>query len=512
MSSDCIAKITNGIVSWITKDCRPISIVNDEGFVNIMKIATGCNTYSAPCYSTITEKMHHIYSEECKTLSSKLQAAPAVSLTADFWTSAQNKAYLGITVHFIEEWTLKSCVLDVFEVAESHTAEVCGQTLVNTAEKWGIKDKVNCIVTDRGRNIVKGVEDYTPFLNTNCFAHIMQRGIAAGLKAAELESLLSKCRKIVGHFKHSAIQTTRLSEAAQELELSNLSLIQDVTTRWFSILAMAERLLSQKDAVQRVLQEHKYPTDMMLSEADFGRLEHLTKVFGPLKEISDFLGGQKYVTGSCIVHATRKLETFLIPSSDDPMYIVSFKKGFASYFDLNIVIPPVLKTCSTVDPRFSRMKWLNETDKANISQCLINAMVANMASTLAPENEAQTDTQAGLLRERTSLEFSVLADNESDVDEANAEQDHYAIVQAEQAAFRARKPEPLGSDPLLFWKQHAASYPNLALQAAKLLCIPATSLPCERLFSVAGVIVQKRRTALSPDQVQKILCLNSWLK
>ena len=103
VSSDCIAKITNGIVSWITKDCRPISIVNDEGFVNIMKIATGCNTYSAPCYSTITEKMHHIYSEECKTLSSKLQAAPAVSLTADFWTSAQNKAYLGITVHFIEE-------------------------------------------------------------------------------------------------------------------------------------------------------------------------------------------------------------------------------------------------------------------------------------------------------------------------------------------------------------------------------------------------------------------------
>jgi len=81
-----------------------------------------------------------------------------------------------------------------------------------------------------------------------------------------------------------------LSEAAQELELSNLSLIQDVATRWFSILAMAERLLSQKDAVQRVLQEHKYPTDMMLSEDDFGRPEHLTEVFGPLKEISDSWG------------------------------------------------------------------------------------------------------------------------------------------------------------------------------------------------------------------------------
>ena len=142
------------------------------------------------------------------------------------------------------------------------------------------------------------------------------------------------------------------------------------------------------------------------------------------------------------------------------MYIVSLKEGFASYFDLNIRLPPVLKTCSTVDPRFSKMKWLNEADKANISQCLINGMVANMASILAAENEAHTDTQAGLLRKPTPVEFSVLACDDSEVDDDNAEQDHYAIVQAERAAFRARKSEPLGSDPLLFWKQHSASYPN----------------------------------------------------
>jgi hypothetical protein len=97
------------------------------------------------------------------------------------------------------------------------------------------------------------------------------------------------------------------------------------------------------------------------------------------------------------------------------MYIVSFQNGFASYFDLNIRIPPVLKTRSTVDPRFSKMKWLNETDKANISQCLINAMVANVASTLAAEDEAYTDTQA----EPTPLEFSILADNDSEVDDDN---------------------------------------------------------------------------------------------
>jgi len=62
-----------------------------------------------------------------------------------------------------------------------------------------------------------------------------------------------------------------------------------------------------------------------------------------------------------------------------------------------------------------------------------------------------------------------LADNDSD-DDGNAQQDHNTIVLAELSAFRALKSEPLGSDPLLFWKQHSASYPNLAVQAAKLLC------------------------------------------
>jgi len=56
--------------------------------------------------------------------------------------------------------------------------------------------------------------------------------------------------------------------------------------------------------------------DMILSAVDFGRLEQLVEVFIPLKDISDFLGGQKYVTGSCVVHAIQKLETILLPSQD----------------------------------------------------------------------------------------------------------------------------------------------------------------------------------------------------
>jgi len=101
---------------------------------------------------------------------------------------------LGVTVHFVEEWSLQSS-MDVVCLKAILLKYV--EKLTKIMNDWHISDKV--IVTDRGRNIVIGVREFTPSISTNCVAHIMQRGIALCMKAAEMESLLVKCRKIVGH-------------------------------------------------------------------------------------------------------------------------------------------------------------------------------------------------------------------------------------------------------------------------------------------------------------------------
>lgn len=358
LSSGTLRDIKEAVVKWIVKSCRPLSIAKDKGFVSMMKIATGCDTFVPPSYATVTETIHHMYGEEKTKLQTRVQAAPGVSLTADFWTSDANHSYLGVTVQFIENWSLHSSILDVVEVPESHTAEVCGETLTRVVNEWHISDKVFTIVTDRGSNIVKGVREFTSTFNTNCLAHMMQRGIALGMKAAEMEGLLAKCRKIVGHFKHSALQTVRLSQSAQELEIVNLKLVQDVSTRWFSILAMAERLLSQRQAIAQVLDDTGACADSRITDLEFSRLEQMAKVLSKLKELSDWLGGDKYVTGSVVVYAVRKLEKFLVCSPDDPMYVASFKRAFSSYLDRNIEVPPVLKTCAFLDPRFKSLKGI----------------------------------------------------------------------------------------------------------------------------------------------------------
>ena len=61
---------------------------------------------------------------------------------------------------------------------------------------------------------------------------------------------------------------------------------------------------------------------------------------------------------------------------------------------------------------------------------------------------------------------------------------------------------------LLWWKLHAPVYPLLAKAAKKWLCVPATSAPVERLFSVAGRVVEERRSRLEPSIVDDIVFLH----
>jgi len=45
------------------------------------------------------------------------------------------------------------------------------------------------------------------------------------------------------------------------------------------------------------------------------------------------------------------------------------------------------------------------------------------------------------------------------------------------------------TEPLVFWKAAVTTCPSLAALARRLLAITGSSVPCERLFSTAGLIV-----------------------
>ena len=49
------------------------------------------------------------------------------------------------------------------------------------------------------------------------------------------------------------------------------------------------------------------------------------------------------------------------------------------------------------------------------------------------------------------------------------------------------------------------TYPNLAKLATQYLCVTATSVPVEQVFSVAGEIVNTKRASLKPENVDLLI-------
>ena len=66
----------------------------------------------------------------------------------------------------------------------------------------------------------------------------------------------------------------------------------------------------------------------------------------------------------------------------------------------------------------------------------------------------------------------------------------------------------LVKSPLKWWADRETKYPRLSVIAKHVLAVSAKSVPSERIFSSAGLIVTKLRNRLSSEVVDQIIFLN----
>jgi hypothetical protein len=65
--------------------------------------------------------------------------------------------------------------------------------------------------------------------------------------------------------------------------------------------------------------------------------------------------------------------------------------------------------------------------------------------------------------------------------------------------------------PLTWWKFNDRKYRLLSKLAARVLCIPATSAPSERVFSTAGLTIAKDRARLASHTANELVFLHDAL-
>ncbi|KAK1893683.1 Zinc finger BED domain containing protein 1 [Dissostichus eleginoides] len=68
---------------------------------------------------------------------------------------------------------------------------------------------------------------------------------------------------------------------------------------------------------------------------------------------------------------------------------------------------------------------------------------------------------------------------------------------------------PRTADPLSWWESKPSVYPRLVKVMARQLCIVATSVPSERIFSKTGQIITERRNRINPSKLRHLVFLRA---
>ncbi|TNN51982.1 Zinc finger BED domain-containing protein 1 [Liparis tanakae] len=116
-----------------------------------------------------------------------------------------------------------------------------------------------------------------------CAAHSLQRTITVALKDSGFENVLAKCRKIVGHFKHSPSNDRELKAQQTAEGQQEESLVQDVATRWNSALDMIKRIQRNKGPLAATLAQRKTNISM-LTAPELAKLEKLEQLLEPCRQ------------------------------------------------------------------------------------------------------------------------------------------------------------------------------------------------------------------------------------
>ncbi|EIW58947.1 uncharacterized protein TRAVEDRAFT_103266, partial [Trametes versicolor FP-101664 SS1] len=96
------------------------SIVHDPGFLSLMK--TGRPGYYVPSPSTVSQDVKMVFARTRERIAQLLQDYEGkLSFGTDAWTSPNHRAFVVITVHLEVDGQPLRLLLDLVEVAESHT-------------------------------------------------------------------------------------------------------------------------------------------------------------------------------------------------------------------------------------------------------------------------------------------------------------------------------------------------------------------------------------------------------
>ena len=472
-------------------------------------------SYNTPCGNTVKKYLQLEYLHEKAELKSDLQHAVALSLTCDTWSSSASQGYLTATGHHItEDWVLKHAVLGTKRMIGRHTGEHIYACLASIEQEYGVANKIIGVTSDNASNM-KAAASRQVFMSSveghvQCFAHTLQLAVEDGLKQDAIQKAAASCRKLVGHFNRSTLASDGLESYQKTQGQKPLKLVQDVPTRWNSLYFMFERLEKLRTGIYCILHDKKFTktTDcevLELAGCTWTLIEQLLPTLQPLVDATEVLSSEDYPSVSSVMPMLCLLiQNDLQEAASDSAIIRKVKNDIILGLVKRFTMPgdehyntTLQAVASFLDPRYKTLKYIqNVAVQSQVKSFVLHLMRLEMIATNVQPSPEEPPTKM----KKTVLSY-LEGDYTGDI-EKNDPEEELVRYQAEPVLIR---------NPLDWWKHYEKTFPTLGRLAKKFLCVMGTSIPSERVFSIAGLTVTSNRAKLDAEVVDEIIFLNKIL-
>ncbi|CAI5988500.1 unnamed protein product [Closterium sp. NIES-64] len=483
-----------------------------------------------------------------------------VSFTIDMWTAPNNRAWLVVTGHWIDEnYQLRTMVFEFREIHGRHTGKQMARVVEETVVQWGLETHCLGFTSDNASSNTAAFrwmsEDgggqcfFNSRMHFRCLAHVINLAVKAALAVTAIRKLLKIQREMASWIgfspQHSGkflgLQRTLNAQGNPAKPKPALKLVQDSPTRWGSTHDMVERAGNLQEPIsaffaqtQGVSKADKAKLDTLrLTDADWETLHSIKTFLSPFAKVSKAAEGAAYPTVAMVLpyyndlidamesrlakepSATLKpmieaalglLKKYELMSSNE-LWIATFLDPSmkAAWFDDAHWETLHPDTDRRARPRPSSGEVIQLVRERVAEYHARAAAIAPRPTPLAPVTEeegdaADDDEDAEFLPSRRRLAARLSASQEAG---------RGGMVQDDEVGRYLSERVRCHVSALKYWRS-ATNMQTLRRMARDYLAIPATSASSERVFSLGRNLISWKRHRLASQRTRASMILRSW--
>ena len=203
-------KVVASVAKWIANSYLPLNVTTSESFRDLVNLLRpGTNEVST---TSVKNRLAKMFLQGKGEIHCRI-ANQYLALGIDHWTSKNTENYSAVTVHYIDNYMMKSHVLSCAKHEGSSTADSIFAELIQDLATWKLdKEHLVCLVSDTESKMNlfgEMLERSGITQHAYCFAHILQLTAVKAFDKRDIDGL-KQLRKLVKFVSKSTTASDKL--------------------------------------------------------------------------------------------------------------------------------------------------------------------------------------------------------------------------------------------------------------------------------------------------------------